>query len=243
MRKKGDGGVAQGAEAFQLSTVKVKVCGLSTPDTVRAAGEGGADFIGLVFFPKSPRHVTVQRAAELASIAKAAGVGVVAVTVDAPSILLDEISAVVAPDLFQLHGSETPAWVAQARNLTATPTMRALRIGEASDLDAAKGFEEVADYLMFDAKAPPGAALPGGNGAAFDWSILSGRTFAKPWFLAGGLNAANVGQAMAQSGASLVDVSSGVESAPGVKDPFLIEAFLKAVRRAEVAGVERRLKS
>jgi len=226
-----------------LSTVKVKVCGLSTPETVWAAVEGGADFIGLVFFPKSPRNVTVQRAAELASIAKAAGIGVVAVTVDAPSILLDEIAAVVAPDLFQLHGAETPAWATTVRELTSTAVMRALRIAEASDLDAAKGFEGATDYLMFDAKAPPGAALPGGNGAAFDWSILAGRAFAKPWFLAGGLNAANVGQAIAQSGARLVDVSSGVESATGVKDPFLIEAFLKAVRRAEVAGVERRLKS
>ncbi len=232
-----------GAEAGLLSTAKVKVCGLSTPETVRSAVEGGADFIGLVFFAKSPRNVTIQRAAELASIAKAAGVGVVAVTVDAPSILLDEIGAVVAPDLFQLHGSETPAGVAQVRDLTSTRTIRALRVAQACDLEAAKAFEAATDYLMFDAKAPPGALLPGGNGAAFDWSILSGRTFAKPWFLAGGLNAANVGQAIAQSGAGLVDVSSGVESAPGVKDPFLIEAFLKAVRRAEVAGAERRLKS
>jgi phosphoribosylanthranilate isomerase len=226
-----------------LSTAKVKVCGLSTPETVRAAVEGGADFIGLVFFAKSPRNVTIQRAAELASIAKAAGVGVVAVTVDAPSILLDEICAVVAPDLFQLHGSETPVSVDRVRDLTSTRTIRALRVAEASDLEAAKAFEAAADYLMFDAKAPPGALLPGGNGAAFDWSILAGRAFSKPWFLAGGLNAANVGQAIAQSGAGLVDVSSGVESAPGVKDPFLIEAFLKAVRRAEVAGAERRLKS
>jgi phosphoribosylanthranilate isomerase len=226
-----------------LNEVKVKVCGLSTPETVRAAVEGGADFIGLVFFAKSPRNITVQRAAELASIAKAAGVGVVAVTVDAPSPLLDEIGAVVAPDLFQLHGAETPARVAEVRALTSTPAMRALRVAEAADLDAAAAFETAADHLMFDAKAPPGAALPGGNGAAFDWSILSGRSFAKPWFLAGGLNAANVAQAIARSGAGRVDVSSGVESAPGVKDPFLIEAFLKAVRRAEVGGVERRLKS
>jgi len=226
-----------------LSIAKVKVCGLSTPDTVRAAVEGGADFIGLMFFAKSPRNVTIQQAADLASIAKAAGVGVVAVTVDAPSVVLDEISAVVAPDLFQLHGSETPAHVAQVRELTSTPVMRVLRVAEGVDLDGARTFEAAADYLMFDAKAPPGATRPGGNGAAFDWSLLTGRTFAKPWFLAGGLNPANVGQAIAQSGAGLVDVSSGVESAPGVKDPFLIEAFIKAVRRAEVAGVERRLKS
>jgi phosphoribosylanthranilate isomerase len=226
-----------------LNAVKVKVCGLSTPETVRAAVEGGADFIGLVFFDKSPRCVTVQRAAELASIARAARVGVIAVTVDAPSTLLDEIGAVVAPDLFQLHGSETPVRTAEVRDLTSTRTMRALRVAEVSDLDAAKAFEATADYLMFDAKAPPGAVLPGGNGTAFDWSILPGRTFSKPWFLAGGLNAANVGCAIAQSGARLLDVSSGVESAPGVKDPVLIAAFLEAVRRADAACVERRLKS
>ncbi len=226
-----------------MSPIKVKVCGLSTPETVRAAVEGGADFIGLVFFDKSPRHVTVQRAAELASIARAARVGVVAVTVDAPSNLLDEISALVAPDLFQLHGAETPARAEAVRALTSTRTMRALRIADASDVAAARAFEAAADYLMFDAKAPPGAILPGGNGAAFDWSILSGQSFAKPWFLAGGLTAANVGIAVAQSGARLLDVSSGVESAPGVKDPVLIRAFLEAVRRAEAACVERRLKS
>ena len=224
-----------------MTTLKVKVCGLSTPETVRAAVDSGADFIGLMFFDKSPRNVTVQRAAELASIARA--VSVVAVTVDAPATLLDEIAAIVAPDLFQLHGAETASWVAQVRHLTATRTMRVLRIAEAGDLEAARAFEAAADYLMFDAKPPPGATRPGGNGAAFDWSILSGRTFAKPWFLAGGLNAGNVGAAISQSGARFVDVSSGVESAPGVKDPFLIEAFLKAVRRAEIAGVERRLKS
>jgi phosphoribosylanthranilate isomerase len=225
-----------------LDRIKIKVCGLSTPETVRAAVGSGADFIGLVFFDRSPRHVTVARAAELASIARGSGVGVVAVTVDASSTLLDEISAIVAPDMFQLHGSETPARVAHVRDLTSTPVMRAFRIAEATDLDGAEAFE-AADYLMFDAKAPPGSVLPGGNGAAFDWSLLRDRTFAKPWFLAGGLNAANVGLAMAASGARLVDVSSGVESAPGVKDPVLIEAFLKAVRRADIAGVERRLKS
>jgi phosphoribosylanthranilate isomerase len=168
---------------------------------------------------------------------------VAAVTVDASAALLDEISAIVAPDIIQFHGGETPAWVASVADLTSTAVMRVFRVAEAGDLDAAKAFEAVADYLMFDAKPPPGATRPGGHGAAFDWSLLTGRTFAKPWFLAGGLTPANVGQAITASGARLVDVSSGVESAPGVKDPFLIEAFLKAVRRAEAAGAERRLKS
>jgi phosphoribosylanthranilate isomerase len=226
-----------------VKAIKAKVCGLSTAEMVRVAAENGADLIGLVFFAKSPRNVTVQQAAELASVAKAFGVGVVAVTVDAPNSLLDAISALVAPDVFQLHGSETTTRVAEVRALTSTPVMRALRIAEAADLDAARRFEAAADYLMFDAKAPTGSALPGGNGAAFDWSLLAGRAFVKPWVVAGGLSPANVAQAVAQSGAQLVDVSSGVESAPGVKDPFLIEAFLKAVRRAEVGGAERRLKS
>ncbi len=226
-----------------MNAITVKVCGLSTPAAVEAAVRAGADYVGLVFFEKSPRHVSVQRAAELARLAKAEGVRVVAVTVDAPASLLDEISALVAPDLFQLHGAEFPDRLAEVRALTGTPVIRALRIGAAADLDAASAFEDAADYLMFDAKAPAGAVLPGGNGAAFDWSLLAGRRFQKPWFLAGGLTSENVVEAIQTSGARLVDVSSGVESAPGVKDPVLIKAFLEAVRRVETQGEERRLQS
>jgi phosphoribosylanthranilate isomerase len=131
----------------------------------------------------------------------------------------------------------------EVRALTETPVMRALRIATAADLDAASAFEDAADYLMFDAKAQAGAVLPGGNGAAFDWSLLAGRRFQKPWFLAGGLTSENVVEAIQTSGARLVDVSSGVESAPGVKDPVLIKAFLEAVRRVETQGEERRLQS
>jgi phosphoribosylanthranilate isomerase len=226
-----------------LNAITVKVCGLSTPAAVEAAVRAGADYVGLVFFEKSPRHVSVQSAAELARLAKAQGVGVVAVTVDAPMTLLDEISALVAPDLFQLHGAEFPQRLVEVRALTETPVMRALRIATAADLDAASAFEDAADYLMFDAKAQAGAVLPGGNGAAFDWSLLAGRRFQKPWFLAGGLTSENVVEAIQTSGARLVDVSSGVESAPGVKDPVLIKAFLEAVRRVETQGEERRLQS
>ncbi len=226
-----------------MNAITVKVCGLSTPAAVEAAVRAGADYVGLVFFEKSPRHVSVQSAAELARLAKAQGVGVVAVTVDAPMTLLDEISALVAPDLFQLHGAEFPQRLVEVRALTETPVMRALRIATAADLDAASAFEDAADYLMFDAKAQAGAVLPGGNGAAFDWSLLAGRRFQKPWFLAGGLTSENVVEAIQTSGARLVDVSSGVESAPGVKDPVLIKAFLEAVRRVETQGEERRLQS
>ena len=212
--------------------VTSKICGLSTPEAVRAAVQGGAAYIGFVFFPRSPRNIAPERAAELAGPARAAGVKTVAVTVDASDVELDAIMATLQPELIQLHGSETPARVAEVRTRTGAGVIRALRVGEAADLDAAEAFEPVADWLMFDARPPRGAVLPGGNGAAFDASILAGRRFARPWFLAGGLGAATVGSALRASGAPAVDVSSGVESAPGVKQPALIEAFLKAVALA-----------
>ena len=213
-------------------TPDAKICGLSTPEAVRAAVEGGAAYVGFVFFPPSPRDIAPTRAAELAAPARAAGVKVAAVPVDASDDPLDAISAVLAPDLIQLHGHETPERVAAVRARTGARVIRALRVGEAADLDAVAAFEPVADQLMFDARPPRGATLPGGNGAAFDWTILQGRRFSRPWFLAGGLDAGNVVQAVAGSGAVQVDVSSGVERAPGVKDPASIRAFLEAVRRA-----------
>ena len=209
-----------------------KICGLSTPEAVEAAVQGGAAYVGFVFFAASPRDVTPARAAELAAPARAAGVQAVAVTVDASDDLLDAITAALAPDLIQLHGGETPERAAAVRSRTGARLIRALRVGEAADLDAAAAYEPVADQLMFDARPPKDARLPGGNGSAFDWSILQGRRFARPWFLAGGLDADNVAAAMAGSGAVQVDVSSGVESAPGVKDPASIRAFMEAVRLA-----------
>jgi phosphoribosylanthranilate isomerase len=209
-----------------------KICGLSTADAVRAAVEGGAAYVGFVFFPRSPRDIAPERAAELAAPARAAGVKVVAVTVDPADALLDRLSATLKPDLIQLHGHETPARAAEVKGRTGAGVISALRVSTPADLDAAHAFETVADHLMFDAKPPADAVLPGGNGAAFDWAMLAGRRFARPWFLAGGLGPANVADAVRVSGAPMVDVSSGVEGAPGVKDPALIAAFLRAVSRA-----------
>ena len=214
-----------------MASVAVKICGLSTSEAVQAAVEGGAAYVGFVFFAPSPRNLSPERAAELAAPPRARGVSTVAVTVDASDAELDRIMATLAPELIQLHGAETPARAAEVRARTGAGVIRALRISAPADLDAARAYEAVVDQLMFDAKPPAGAVLPGGNGAAFDGSILADRRFAKPWFLAGGLDTANVAEAVAASGARAVDVSSGVESAPGVKDPLLIKAFLEAVRR------------
>jgi phosphoribosylanthranilate isomerase len=205
---------------------------LSTPDAVQAAVEGGASHIGFVFFPKSPRNIDPDLAANLAAPAKANGVKVVAVTVDATDAELDRINAALAPDLIQLHGHETPERAAEIRRRTGAGLIRAFRVETAADLEATKAFEGVADAFMFDAKAPADAILPGGNGAAFDWTILAGRQFSAPWFLAGGLGVDNLAEATRASGARLVDVSSGVEKAPGVKEICLITAFLDAARRA-----------
>jgi phosphoribosylanthranilate isomerase len=209
-----------------------KICGLSTSADVAAAAAHGAAYVGFVVFPRSPRHLEPAQAAPLAEEARAAGVKVAAVTVDAPDALLDEIVAALRPDLIQLHGGESPERTAAIRARTGAEVVRAFRVAEPADLEAAEGFAAVADHFMFDARPPKDALLPGGNGASFDWSILQGRRFARPWFLAGGLDPGNVADAVGRSGAEAVDVSSGVERAPGVKDPALIKAFLEAVRRA-----------
>lgn len=212
-----------------------KICGVTTPDAVRAAVDGGAAFIGVVAFPRSPRAVSPLRAAALleeTGLARREGrpVQVVAVTVDADDALLAAIRDWIAPDHIQLHGAETIERAAQARAITGAGIIKALAVSEAADLDAAAAWAEAADHLLFDARAPSGASRPGGYGAAFDWSLLAGRRFPRPWFLAGGLDPDNVAGAVAASGAPLVDVSSGVERAPGVKDPILIRAFLDAVK-------------
>ena len=209
----------------------VKVCGLTTAEAVDAAVAGGAAYLGFVFFPKSPRHLDAVTARALAAPARGKA-RIVAVTVDADDALLTELALMFQPDLIQLHGSETPARAAQVRSLTGAGIIRALPVSNPADLDAATGWAEAADHLMFDARPPEGSDLPGGVGASFDWAMLSGRRFERPWFLAGGLTPANVADAVRISGAPAVDVSSGVESAPGVKDPALISAFLKAARAA-----------
>lgn len=208
-----------------------KICGLTTPETLDAALDGGAAFVGAVMFPKSPRHLEPLHAATLFERARGRA-RVVAVTVDADDALLTAIALVLKPDLIQLHGRETPERAVEARRLTGAGIIRALPVRTAADLDAAAAFEPVVDHLMFDAKPPAGSALPGGVGARFDWTLLAGRSFARPWFLAGGLTPGVVGEAIAVTGAPLTDVSSGVESAPGVKEPALIQAFLDAVKAA-----------
>jgi phosphoribosylanthranilate isomerase len=210
---------------------KAKICGLSTPEAVQAALDGGAAYIGFVFFAKSPRNIAPEAAAKLAQPARGKA-GIVAVTVDPDDALLDRLMATLKPDVIQLHGKETPARVAEIGRRTGAEIMKAISVSTIADLDAAKAYDGAADHIMLDAKAPADADLPGGNGARFDWTLPQGRRFNRPWFLAGGLDPWNVAEALSASGAPLVDVSSGVERGPGYKDPRLISAFLDAVRRA-----------
>ena len=208
-----------------------KICGLSTPDTMDAALAAGAAFVGAVVYPNSPRHIEPLHAATLFERARGRA-RIVAVTVDADDAQLTEIALLLKPDLIQLHGRETPEQAARARLRTGAGIIKALPIRTAEDFAQAQAWEPLVDHLMFDARPPEGSSLPGGVGARFDWSLLTGRAFRHPWFVAGGLTPDNVAQAIRVSGAPMVDVSSGVESAPGVKDPALIAAFLEAVRSA-----------
>lgn len=212
--------------------VEVKICGLSTPETVDAAIAAGADLVGFVFFPKSPRNVTMEHAAALAARARGRA-RIVALAVDADDALLREIAAKVDPDCFQAHGSETPERVAEIGRLTGKPVIKAIRVRDGADIAGAAAFSDVASLILYDAKAPEtlGNALPGGNGHAFDWALLEGGK--RPAFmLAGGLTPDNVADAIATTGAPMVDVSSGVESAPGVKDVALIRKFIEAAKSA-----------
>ena len=213
----------------------VKICGLTTPETLDAALAGGAAFVGAVVFPRSPRHIDPLHAATLFERARGQGPGtakVVAVTVDADDALLTEIALILKPDLIQLHGSETPARAERVRTLTGAGIIKALPVRVHEDFAEAEGWEPFVDHLMFDAKPPEGSNLPGGVGARFDWALLADRAFRRPWFVAGGLTPDNVAEAIRISGAPMVDVSSGVETSPGVKDPDLIAAFLDAARSA-----------
>ena len=207
-----------------------KICGLSTPEAVAAALAGKAGWLGFVFFAKSPRHVTAETAARLSASVRGAA-RTVAVMVDPTDAELDALAAAWRPDLIQLHGKESPNRAAQVKARMGVGIIKALPVSSAGDLDSAKTFEPVVDHLMFDARPPADSDLPGGVGARFDWSLPSGRRFARPWFLAGGLDPWNVADAVRASGAPAVDVSSGVERGPGVKDPALISAFLQAVAR------------
>lgn len=204
-----------------------KICGITTVEALDAALTGGARFVGLVFHSKSPRHLSLESAAALAARARGRA-DIVAVTVDADDALLGDIARVVRPDWLQAHGRESPARTATLKRHAARGVIKALGIGRSDDLAAIPAYEAAADHLLFDAKPPPGAGMPGGNAQAFDWTILAGQRLARPWFLSGGLTPANVSEAIRTSGAALVDVSSGVESAPGLKDPALIARFLAA---------------
>lgn len=206
---------------------QVKICGLREPVHVAAAVEAGARYLGFVFFPKSPRAVTPAQAAELAG-AVPPGIARVGLFVDPGDALLEQVLAQAPLDVIQLHGRESPARVAEVRSLTGLPVMKAVGIAGPEDLPALMDYGLVADMLLVDAKPPKDAVLPGGNGLAFDWRLLVGRRWLRPWLLAGGLTPGNVAEAIRLTGAKGVDVSSGVESAPGQKDSALIRAFIAA---------------
>jgi phosphoribosylanthranilate isomerase len=208
-----------------------KICGLSTPEAVRAAADGRAAFVGFMFFPASPRNVSVEAAARLVEPIRGK-VKIVAVTVDPTDAQLDDLKRGLAPDLVQLHGKESPARAREVAQRTGAGLIKVIHVSESSDFAVAGGFDGLVDHLMFETKPPKDADRPGGLGARFDWTLMRGRRFQRPWFLAGGLDPWNVQEALDQSGAPLVDVSSGVERGPGLKDPALITAFLDAVRRA-----------
>ncbi len=205
---------------------KVKICGLREAGDVAAAVRGGAAYVGLVFYPPSPRAIGIDAARALA-VGVPPGVAKVALVVDADDALLDAITAGVPLDMLQLHGSESPERVAAVRDRYGLPVMKAVGIAGEEDLPLLDAAERAADQVMVDARA---TALPGGNGAAFDWQLIAGRRWSKPWMLAGGLTAQNLAEAVRLTGARQVDVSSGVESSRGIKDAALIEAFLTAAR-------------
>ncbi len=205
----------------------MKICGLRTVQDVAAVAAAGAAYAGFVFFPKSPRHLTVEQAAVLA-LAVPPGLAKVALVVDAEDAALDAIVEGVALDMLQLHGHESPERVAEVRARYGLPVMKAVGVADEGDLAALFDYSTVADQILIDAKPPKGAALPGGNGLSFDWRLVAQRRWLRPWMLAGGLTAENVAEAVRLTNARQVDVSSGVESAPGQKDAAKIAAFVRA---------------
>jgi len=208
---------------------RVKICGLTSLRALEAAATAGANYAGFVFFAKSPRHLSVDAARALA-VAAPVGLAKVALVVDPDDATLDAILAQVPIDMLQLHGAEPPERVAALRARHGLPVMKAVGIADAADLPKLARYEAVSDQLLVDAKPAPDAALPGGNGLSFDWRLIAGRDWTKPWMLAGGLTPDNVAQAVRLTGAQQVDVSSGVEAAPGIKDATRIAAFVQAAR-------------
>ena len=215
-------------------TVSVKICGLKTPEAINAALDCGADHVGFIFFEKSPRNIVPEAAAGL-RIAARGRAKAVAVTVNADDRTLQRIVTAMEPDLLQLHGKESPQRVAEVRRRFGRPVMKVFSIRESADLEAVAPYRGVADRFMFDAKPPAGSELPGGNGVAFDWTLLARLDNDLDYMLSGGLNADSIAVALDRTGANAVDISSGVESAPGVKDIGLISDFFKAVGAAKAA--------
>jgi phosphoribosylanthranilate isomerase len=211
-------------------TTKVKICGLKHELALKAALAGGADYVGLVFFPPSPRAVALAEARTLAAQARGARVKVVGLVVDADDDLLTSVVDVIEPDILQLHGSETPARVAEIRRRFGRQVMKAIPVAAPGDAEAALRYAGSCDLILFDAKAPAGATRPGGNGAQFPWDFLAGVKDKVAYMLSGGLSPDNVAAAIRATGAGIVDVSSGVESRPGEKDPALISRFLRSAK-------------
>ena len=209
----------------------IKICGLKTPDTVQRAVDLGASHVGFIFFPKSPRNIEPADAAELADLVRGRA-RIVAVTVNADNDDLDEIVSLLRPDILQLHGSESPERVLTVKAVYGLPVMKAFSVREAADLEKVDAYIGIADRFLFDAKPPAGSDLPGGNGVSFDWTLMDALDGSVDYMLSGGLNKDNVGEAIAVTRAPGIDVSSGVESAPGVKDIGRMEEFFEAVRRA-----------
>jgi len=220
--------VAPGQLPGQGGAVRTKICGLRSTEDVAAVVKAGAAYAGFVFFPKSLRNLSIEEAAVLALEAPV-GLAKVALVVNAEDDLLDAITARVPLDMLQLHGSESPERVAEVRSRYGLPVMKAIGIAGSEDLADLPLYEAVADQILVDAKPPKTADLPGGNGLAFDWRLLQGRQWRRPWMLAGGLTPDNVLEAVRLTGARQVDVSSGVELSPGRKDPALIAAFTAAL--------------
>jgi phosphoribosylanthranilate isomerase len=213
-------------------SLTVKICGLSTPDTLDAALQAGADMVGFVFFPPSPRHISLETARELGRQVKGRAIKV-ALTVDADDATLANVMETLRPDILQLHGSETVARLRDIRQTFGVQLMKVLAVETSADLAPLAGYAAVADRILFDARAPKGATRPGGLGAVFDWHVLENLDLKLPFMVSGGLTADNVAEAVRVTCAGGVDVSSGVERAPGIKDPELIRAFIGAARASE----------
>jgi phosphoribosylanthranilate isomerase len=213
-------------------TIAAKICGLSSEAAVEAAIAGGASYVGFVFYPPSPRSLSPARAAELCRLVPAQDVHACALFVDADDATIAEVLAAAPIDILQLHGRETPERVAEARRVHKRPVMKAVPIAGPEDVALARRWEDSADMLLFDAKPPRlPQSLPGGNGLAFDWQLLAGQRWKRPWMLSGGLTPENLAEAVRTTGATMVDVSSGVERRPGEKDPAKVAAFLEEAKR------------